>query len=464
MGDLLGVAGRSVLGAILFALLAALTHLPPPNPALPIIHALTLLTFLGTPRVIYRGACRSPHHRPVASDERRADRPAGRPRRGRRPVPPRAGAGPAAAAAGRRACSPRPRQTGRRIQGRRSSAPSNEAAAVLERLGRRTAAPTMVVVTPDCPARPLARLLAHAERARPDRSAARSRPTALHPAADSRGGPLELKPVAIEDLLNRPQVPLDREGMARLIQGRRVIVTGAGGTIGSELARQVAALRPRARSSCSTTANTRCGRSTWSSPRPTRRSPRRAMIADIRDEARIRAIFDDVAPRAGVPRRRAEARADGGGEPAGGAADQRRRHPPRRRRGARGRGAGDGADLHRQGGEPDQRDGRLQAAGGDVLPGAGHRGAARPAPGMRCVTVRFGNVLGSTGSRRAAVPAPARARRPADRHPSRHAALLHDGARGGRPRAAGQRARRRRRRRCRPARTAASSCSTWASR
>ena len=50
--------------------------------------------------------------------------------------------------------------------------------------------------------------------------------------------------MAIEDLLNRPQVPLDREGMARLIQGRRVIVTGAGGTIGSELARQVAALGP----------------------------------------------------------------------------------------------------------------------------------------------------------------------------------------------------------------------------
>ncbi len=53
-----------------------------------------------------------------------------------------------------------------------------------------------------------------------------------------------IEPVAIEDLLGRPQTVLDRAGMADLIAGRRVLVTGAGGTIGSELVRQIAAFGP----------------------------------------------------------------------------------------------------------------------------------------------------------------------------------------------------------------------------
>ncbi|RAU23612.1 nucleotide sugar dehydratase [Paramagnetospirillum kuznetsovii] len=50
---------------------------------------------------------------------------------------------------------------------------------------------------------------------------------------------LSLRSIAVEDLLGRPQLALDRGGMERLIRGRRVMVTGAGGSIGSELVRQI---------------------------------------------------------------------------------------------------------------------------------------------------------------------------------------------------------------------------------
>jgi len=55
---------------------------------------------------------------------------------------------------------------------------------------------------------------------------------------------VRIRPIAIEDLLGRPQQPLDRAAMAALVKGKRVLITGAGGSIGAELVRQVASIGP----------------------------------------------------------------------------------------------------------------------------------------------------------------------------------------------------------------------------
>ncbi|MDX2143631.1 MAG: nucleoside-diphosphate sugar epimerase/dehydratase [Rhodospirillaceae bacterium] len=55
---------------------------------------------------------------------------------------------------------------------------------------------------------------------------------------------LKPRPIAIDDILGRPQMSLDREAMAELIRGKRVLVTGAGGSIGAELVRQIVAIGP----------------------------------------------------------------------------------------------------------------------------------------------------------------------------------------------------------------------------
>ena len=54
----------------------------------------------------------------------------------------------------------------------------------------------------------------------------------------------QLRPVEIEDLLRRDAISTDLSGVRRVVTGQVALVTGAGGSIGSEICRQVAALEP----------------------------------------------------------------------------------------------------------------------------------------------------------------------------------------------------------------------------
>jgi O-antigen biosynthesis protein WbqV len=73
-----------------------------------------------------------------------------------------------------------------------------------------------------------------------ERAAARAQvtPAAAEPAK------LELQPINLSDLLDRPQAVIDDDLVRRTVADRRVLVTGAGGTIGRELVRQLAAAGP----------------------------------------------------------------------------------------------------------------------------------------------------------------------------------------------------------------------------
>ncbi len=69
----------------------------------------------------------------------------------------------------------------------------------------------------------------------------------IPPISELLGGSLELqslRPLALEDLLEREPVRIDPEQVGRYLSGRSVLVTGAGGSIGSEIVRQVLPYEP----------------------------------------------------------------------------------------------------------------------------------------------------------------------------------------------------------------------------
>ncbi len=67
-------------------------------------------------------------------------------------------------------------------------------------------------------------------------------PKELHEVGE--GVSQRLRSVDINDLLGREPILLDKSETQEFIQGRRVLVTGGGGSIGSELCRQIAAMAP----------------------------------------------------------------------------------------------------------------------------------------------------------------------------------------------------------------------------
>jgi FlaA1/EpsC-like NDP-sugar epimerase len=106
----------------------------------------------------------------------------------------------------------------------------------VERIAPETAAGLLVIAMPSLDAASMRRVVAACERTGlPLRRVPR-----LDDLLEGRSLPGELKEVAIEDLLGRDPVTPDWKAIRNWVGGRSVLVTGAGGSIGSELCRQCA--------------------------------------------------------------------------------------------------------------------------------------------------------------------------------------------------------------------------------
>lgn len=234
MSDLLGLAGASFSSALLLFAGVVWAGLPLPSVAFPFIYALVLLVLLGGVRVFHRLAHRAGGPRAdgqsvlLIGSDTAADLFIQVAERGKHMNVRIAGL-----VGGNRS------QTGHRIRNVPILGHREELARVLAQMNTAGHLPeALVVLDPDCRGRALSQMLDVAA----EYGLAVLRPPAMldmTPAEQVR-----LQPMQPQDLLNRPQVPLDQAGLDRLINQRSVLVTGVGGTIGSELVRQIARHAP----------------------------------------------------------------------------------------------------------------------------------------------------------------------------------------------------------------------------
>lgn len=170
---------------------------------------------------------------------------------------------------------------GIRVRGRRA-----DLAAVADREG----ATTLAVAVPSAPPELLLDLRDRA-------SAAGLDILVLPPVSEimGRSARRSLRSIDLRDLLGRQPVDLDSAAVARTVMGRRVLVTGAGGSIGSELCRQIERYAPatlvlldRDETALQSTQMSLTGRGLFEGDL--------VVLADIRDEARLHEVFATYLP------------------------------------------------------------------------------------------------------------------------------------------------------------------------
>ncbi len=113
--------------------------------------------------------------------------------------------------------------------------------------------------------------------------------------AESGSFDLAPRPIDVEDVLGRSQTVLDIAPVRALITGRKVLITGAGGTIGGELSRQVAGLAP-SEIALLDASEYQLYQIDLEIGEGYPELPRHALLGDVRDAARIDQVLEFFRP------------------------------------------------------------------------------------------------------------------------------------------------------------------------
>ena len=131
-----------------------------------------------------------------------------------------------------------PRKIGRKIRGVPVYGPIGRIMEVVEKLN----AHEVIIAIPSASSEQMRRIMESIDLRR---VSVRTLP-GIYELTDGKARIGQLREVSIEDLLGREQIKVNLEEIGKYIKGKRVMVTGAGGSIGSELVRQIARLKPKA--------------------------------------------------------------------------------------------------------------------------------------------------------------------------------------------------------------------------
>jgi FlaA1/EpsC-like NDP-sugar epimerase len=295
VNDMMGIVKAATLTILIFLLLLFfVTRLEALPRSSLVINWLVLIAFLGGPRALYR-----------VFKDRRLDTLLARDGRSRIPVL-LVGAGDGAELF-IRAVNRRPNanylavgiltskatRLGRQIHGVPVLGTPDQLGEVVERLKRMGQRPRRVIITREYMDGAAVRRLLDDTVANGMTLARLPELTDFEAALDENH--ISVRPIAIEDLLGRPQAVLDRDAMRAMIAGKRVLITGAGGTIGSELVRQVSDFEP-ARLVLVDLSEAQLYEIDRELGARKPALARSAILADVRDRRRIAAVIRDEAP------------------------------------------------------------------------------------------------------------------------------------------------------------------------